>query len=49
MRGRPHELNGIPLVVTYHPAYLLRSPSHKRDSWNDLCLAGRLLSEATAA
>jgi DNA polymerase len=49
MRGRPHELNGIPLVVTYHPAYLLRSPSHKRDSWNDLCLAGRLLAEATAA
>jgi len=49
MRGRPHELNGIPLVVTYHPAYLLRSPSHKRDSWNDLCLAGRLVSEATAA
>jgi DNA polymerase len=49
MRGRPHELNGIPLVVTYHPAYLLRSPSHKRDSWNDLCLAGRLLSEAAVA
>ena len=49
MRGRPHELNGIPLVVTYHPAYLLRSPSHKRDSWNDLSLARRLLSEAAAA
>jgi len=49
MRGHPHELNGIPLVVTYHPAYLLRSPSHKRDSWNDLCLAERLLSEAAVA
>jgi len=49
MRGHPHELNGIPLVVTYHPAYLLRSPSHKRDSWNDLCLAGRLLSEGAVA
>jgi DNA polymerase len=48
MRGRPHELNGIPLVVTYHPAYLLRSPSQKRKSWSDLCLAGRLLSGATA-
>ena len=49
MRGGSHDLNGIPLVVTYHPAYLLRSPSHKRDSWNDLCLASRLLSEAVAA
>jgi len=48
MRGHPHELNGIPLVVTYHPAYLLRSPSHKRDSWSDLCLARGLLAEASA-
>lgn len=29
----------IPLVVTYHPAYLLRSPSQKRKAWADLCLA----------
>lgn len=42
MRSRTHELHGIPLVVTYHPAYLLRSPSHKRDSWRDLCIAKRL-------
>ncbi len=49
MRGRPHDLNGIPLVVTYHPAYLLRSPSHKRDSWNDLSMAARLVSEAAVA
>jgi uracil-DNA glycosylase family 4 len=49
MRGRPHEHNGIPLVVTYHPAYLLRSPSHKRDSWNDLSRAISLLSETAAA
>ena len=45
MRGRPHDLNGIPMVVTYHPAYLLRSPSQKRKSWSDLSLAVRLLSE----
>ena len=45
MRGRPHELDGIPLVVTYHPAYLLRSPSQKRKSWSDLCLAKRLALE----
>ncbi len=42
LRSRHHVLNGIPLVVTYHPAYLLRSPSHKSDSWRDLCIAKRL-------
>ena len=46
MRGRSHALNGIPMVVTYHPAYLLRSPSQKRKSWSDLSLAVRLLSES---
>jgi DNA polymerase len=45
MRGRPHELDGIPLVVTYHPAYLLRSPSQKGKSWSDLSLATRLAAE----
>jgi len=45
MRGRPHELDGIPLVVTYHPAYLLRSPSQKSKAWRDLCLATRLAAE----
>ena len=45
MRGIAHELNGIPLVVTYHPGYLLRSPSQKRKSWDDLCLATRLAAE----
>ena len=44
MRGRAYDLNGIPLVVTYHPAYLLRSPSQKRKSWSDLCLASRMAS-----
>jgi DNA polymerase len=46
MRGRAYDLDGIPLVVTYHPAYLLRSPSQKQKSWSDLCLARRLVSEA---
>lgn len=36
---------GIPLVVTYHPAYLLRKPVEKRKSWEDLCLARAALSE----
>lgn len=48
MRGRPHDLGGIPLVVTYHPAYLLRSPSQKSKSWSDLCLATRLAAEYSA-
>lgn len=41
LRGRVHRYGpaGIPLVVTYHPAYLLRSPGQKRKSWEDLCLA----------
>ena len=47
MRGRPHDLGGIPLVVTYHPAYLLRSPSQKHKSWSDLCLAQRLATEGS--
>lgn len=48
MRGRPHRFGGIPLVVTYHPAYLLRSPSQKQKSWSDLCLATRLVAESSA-
>lgn len=39
LRGRVHDFDGIPLVVTYHPAYLLRSPSQKQKAWDDLCLA----------
>jgi DNA polymerase len=39
LRGRRHALGDLPLVVTYHPAYLLRSPAQKRKAWSDLCLA----------
>ena len=39
MRGKVHRLGDVPLIVTYHPAYLLRSPTQKRKSWDDLCLA----------
>ncbi len=48
LRGRPHSLDGIPLVVTYHPAYLLRTPRDKAKSWADLRLTRRLLQGATA-
>lgn len=36
LRGRVFERNGIPLVVTYHPAYLLRNPSAKKEVWEDM-------------
>ena len=36
LRGGQHQYQGIPVVVTYHPAYLLRPPSEKRKSWQDL-------------
>ena len=39
LRGIVHRHLGVPLVVTYHPAYLLRKPIDKAKSWQDLCLA----------
>jgi len=39
MRGKPHTYQGVPVIVTYHPAYLLRSPLEKARAWEDLCLA----------
>lgn len=39
LRGRAHRFNGIPVVVTYHPAYLLRTPQDKRKAWADLQFA----------
>jgi uracil-DNA glycosylase family 4 len=39
LRGRVHRYHGVPLVVTYHPAYLLRSLPEKARAWEDLCLA----------
>lgn len=44
LRGKVHEFEGRPLIVTYHPAYLLRTPSDKRRAWEDLKLAQRLLA-----
>lgn len=43
LRGEVHDYHGIPMVVTYHPAYLLRSPSEKAKAWQDLCLAVRTI------
>jgi uracil-DNA glycosylase family 4 len=39
LRGQVHQYQGIPLIVTYHPAYLLRNLADKARAWEDLCLA----------
>jgi DNA polymerase len=46
LRGRAHSYRGIPLVVTYHPAYLLRSLPEKAKAWEDLLFARRTLRQA---
>lgn len=39
LRGKIHDLSGTPLIVTYHPAYLLRALPEKAKAWKDLCFA----------
>ena len=39
MRGRQHSFQGVPVIVTYHPAYLLRNMPDKAKAWEDLCFA----------
>jgi uracil-DNA glycosylase family 4 len=48
LRGRVHRYQGVPLVVTYHPAYLLRNLPDKAKAWEDLCLAAAT-ADAVAA
>lgn len=48
LRGSVHQWQGRPLVVTYHPAYLLRQPADKARAWDDLCLAAELLQPPAA-
>lgn len=44
LRAKSHQLKGIPVVVSYHPAYLLSSPEQKAKAWQDLQRAARLVS-----
>lgn len=44
LRGRVHSYQAVPVVVTYHPAYLLRNPADKAKAWDDLCLALQTVS-----
>ena len=48
LRGAVHHYHGIPVVVTYHPAALLRNPAWKRPTWEDVQLARRILDNSAA-
>jgi len=45
LRGRLHRYQGVPLIVTYHPAYLLRNLPDKAKAWEDLCFARRTMAD----
>jgi uracil-DNA glycosylase len=47
LRGRLHEYNGVPVIVTYHPAYLLRNLPDKAKAWQDLCYARQTMKSLT--
>jgi uracil-DNA glycosylase len=49
LRGRIHQYRGIALIVTYHPAYLLRSLPDKAKAWADLCFAVRVMNDLQSA
>ena len=48
LRGRVHRYRGVPLIVTYHPAYLLRNLPDKSKAWEDLLLARATLAQFAA-
>jgi uracil-DNA glycosylase len=48
LRGRVHAYQGVPVVVTYHPAYLLRNLPDKAKAWDDLCLALQTVQSSSA-
>lgn len=49
LRGRAHRYHGVPVIVTYHPAYLLRNLPDKAKAWADLCLAMETLRQSVAS
>ncbi|MDR0701897.1 MAG: uracil-DNA glycosylase [Azoarcus sp.] len=48
-RGKRFERSGLPVLVTYHPAYLLRNPLDKSKAWEDLCFARAFIEKPTPA
>lgn len=49
LRGQVHRYQGVPTIVTYHPAYLLRNLADKARAWEDLCLAREVAAGAGSA
>ena len=49
LRGRVHAWRGVPVVATYHPAYLLRTLADKARAWDDLCLAASVAQAGVQA
>ena len=47
LRGKFHDFNGIPLMPTYHPSFLLRNPGAKRDVWSDMQMVMERLGLST--
>jgi uracil-DNA glycosylase len=47
LRGRLHDYQGVPVIVTYHPAYLLRNLGDKAKAWEDLCYARQTMKSFT--
>lgn len=45
MRGKLHDYQGIPVIVSYHPAYLLRNLPDKAKAWEDLCFAKKTMAD----
>jgi DNA polymerase len=43
LRGKTHDYNGVPVIVTYHPAAILRNPAYKRPTWDDMQVVMRFL------
>ena len=48
LRGQVQQFQGVPVVVSYHPAYLLRTPTDKARAWEDLCLARKTFQSLTS-
>jgi DNA polymerase len=48
LRGRLHQFQGTPLIITYHPAYLLRTLLDKAKAWEDLCFATDIMARLKA-
>jgi DNA polymerase len=49
LRGKLHLYQGVPLIVTYHPAYLLRNLNDKAKAWEDLCFARATMRQLQSA